>query len=338
MNEKLNVTVLMDDATIPVDSPDFLAENLEPTTEYHIVSALRELGHYVRICGVDNKVTPIVHELADHKPDIVFNLAEQFRDERRMDSHLAGLLELMNIPFTGTGSLGLMLCRNKGLCKQLLSARKIRVPHFIVVPQNRKVHVPKAIRFPLVVKPLLEDGSDGITKSSLVKDEKELMDRSRLVHDKFHQSAIAEEYIEGQEIYVGVIGNKRLKVLPPRQIFLPDPNGGGPVLATQRAKFDVEYQKKWNIKFGFAQLDKEIAEKVIRICKRAYRVLQIHDFGRMDIRITPDNLIYILEVNSNPDIAYGEEVAESAEKAGIKYTDLIDRILRMALQRYSKTD
>ncbi|MFC1586112.1 D-alanine--D-alanine ligase, partial [Fibrobacterota bacterium] len=185
MKDKLKVTVLMDFNCIPDESPDFLDDTIEPTTEYHVVSSLRELGHYVRICGVNNNVAAIVHELSDNKPDMVFNLVEQFRDDRRMDRHVAGLLELMNIPFTGTGSLGLMLGRNKGLCKQLLRPRKIRVPEFIVVPLGRKVRIPKSLPYPLVVKPLFEDGSDGISRSSLVKDEKELLDRARMVHDKF---------------------------------------------------------------------------------------------------------------------------------------------------------
>jgi len=192
VKNRLNITVLMDTACIPEETPDFLGGNIEPSTEYHVVDSLRELGHYVRICGVGDKVVPIVHELSDHRPDIVFNLVEQFRDDRRMDHHVAGLLELMNIPFTGTGSLGLLLCRNKGLCKQLLRARKIRVPDFIVIPPERKMRVPRALRFPLVVKPLFEDGSDGISKSSLVKEEKELLDRAQMVHERFHQAAIAE--------------------------------------------------------------------------------------------------------------------------------------------------
>jgi D-alanine-D-alanine ligase len=332
--KKLDVTVLMDAACIPEGDTGFTSDTHADTTEYHVVTALRELNHGVEVLGVSDKVEPLVRHLTEHRPDIVFNLTEQFRDDRRMDRNIVGLLELMAIPYTGTGSLGLMICRNKGLCKQLLHARRVRVPGFVVVPKGKRIRVPRTIKWPLVCKPNMEDGSDGISNASLVKNEDELHERARLVHERFNQAAIAEQYVEGRELYVGVLGNKRLKVLPPREIYLPPADQGGPVLATARVKFDEEYQKKWNITFGISQLDDETLENVVRTCKRAYRVLQIQDYGRMDLRITPEKHVVVLEANPNPDIAFGEEVAESAARIGIPYNALIEGILRSALRRY----
>ncbi|MBD3392265.1 MAG: hypothetical protein GF418_09375 [Chitinivibrionales bacterium] len=332
--KKLDITVLMDAACIPAEDPEFTGGSASDTTEYHVVHALRELKHAVTILGVSDSVQEMVRHLSEHRPDIVFNLTEQFRDDRGMDRHIAGLLELMDVPFTGTGALGLLLCRNKGLCKQLLSSRKVRVPHFVVVPRGKRIHVPKTVSFPLVVKPNLEDGSDGISNASLVYDDEALNARARMVHERYNQSAIAEEYIEGRELYVGVIGNNRLTVLPPREIFLPKPETGGPVLATQRVKFDTDYQKRWNIRFGFGEFEEKQLQNIVRTCKRAYRALQIQDYGRMDVRVTPDGHVVILEANPNPDIAYGEEVAEAASRAGIEYEALVQRVLNLALRRY----
>ncbi|MBD3345042.1 MAG: hypothetical protein GF401_08275 [Chitinivibrionales bacterium] len=194
--------------------------------------------------------------------------------------------------------------------------------------------MPKSLHFPLVVKPLYEDGSEGISNASLVKDIVELEERARMVFERWNQPVIAEEYIEGRELYVGVIGNRRLAVLPPRELYFGSSDEGGPVLATYRVKWNQEYQKKWNITFGFAKLDDSARDIIARACKKAYHILQVQDYGRIDVRLTPDNKVYILEVNPNPDIAYGEEVAEAAEKIGICYNDLIDRIVRFALRRY----
>ncbi|MBD3320547.1 MAG: ATP-grasp domain-containing protein [Chitinivibrionales bacterium] len=329
---KLTITVLMDIACIPSESPG--DKTTEHTTEYHVVTALKELGHRVHILGVGDRVEPIIAGLTENRPDLVFNLTEQFRNDRRMDKHIAGLLELLKIPFTGTGFSGLMLCRNKGLCKQLLKARKIHVPRFVILFPKKSFRVPGTLHFPLVVKPLYEDGSEGISNASLVKDCDELRERATLVFERWNQPVIAEEYINGRELYVGVLGNRRQKVLPPRELFFGNAETGGPVLATYRVKWNEDYQKKWNIKFGNAALGDPAKELIARSCKKAYHILQVLDYGRIDIRLTPDNKVYILEVNPNPDIAYGEEVAEAAEKAGICYNNLIDGIIRSAMKRY----
>ncbi|MHC4508799.1 MAG: D-alanine--D-alanine ligase family protein [Planctomycetota bacterium] len=334
MSRKLDIMVLMDGTAVPDNDPEFTQIPAVPTTEHHVIGALRELGHNVSIQPVEEDVGKIVAALTRGKPDLVFNLTEQFAGDRRFDKNIAALLEILDIPFTGSGAMGLMLCRDKRLCKQLLGLHRIRVPGFVSLPLSRPVRVPKTVHYPLVVKPAFEDSSEGISNASLASNEDALQERVRFVHDGWQQAAIAEEYIEGRELYVGVLGNKKLIVLPIRECFFNSDGIGGPQMATYRVKFNAEYRKKWNITFGFAELEAATLKAVERICKRVYRVLQIRDYGRIDLRLTPDNKLVVLEANPNPDIAYGEEVAEAAERGGISYEQLIARILHLALHRY----
>jgi D-alanine-D-alanine ligase len=334
MSRRLHVSVLVDNAAVPEDDPDFATRPAEPVTEYHVIWALRDLHHNVSVLPAAKDIAAMVGAITEKGPDIVFNLTEEFGGDRRLDKNIAGLLEMLGIPFTGTGPDGLMLCRDKQLCKQLLSLHKIRVPGFGALAPGHPIRVSKNLRYPLVIKPAFEDSSEGISNASLVANEIELKERVRFVHERWQQPAIAEEYIRGLELYVTVMGNKRLNVLPIREcVFDPEENQG-PQLATYRVKWNPEYREKWNIRFDFARLEPPIVERIERVCRKVYHVLQIRDYGRIDLRLTPDNKVVILEANANPDLAYGEEVAEAAEKAGIHYDSLIERILHLARQRY----
>jgi len=335
MKKQLNVVVLVDPASIPDDDPTFLEEQEEQSAEYHIVAALRDLGHNVSIVGAERDVGRLVCHVEDQKPDIVFNMTEEFRGNRRHDANIAALLEMVGIPFTGTGSVGLMLCRSKALCKQLLAPHHIRVPGFAVLSPGQSMRIPKSLRYPMVVKPLYEDGSDGISNASRVENEAGLRERVRLVQERWRQPAIVEEYIDGRELYVSVLGNQRLQVFPARELFFRRDSDGGPVLATSRVKWDPEYRRKWGIEFGFADLSDPAFTRIARVCKRVFRLLQIQDYARIDVRLTDDGHLYILEVNPNPDISYGDELAEAAERSGVSYNNMVGRILRLALRRYN---
>ena len=333
MKESLRITVMMDEGCVPADDPEFTSDDQTPITERHVVTALRELGHQVRILPVGHELAPVMASLRE-PPDLVFNLTEQFGNDRRMDKNLAGLLELMQVRYTGTGPTGMMLCRDKGLSKQILSLHRIRGPDFFVVPVGRTPKPPRRIQYPLIVKPVYEDASEGISMASVVKNADELAQRVRLVHERYQQIAIAEEYISGRELYLAILGNRRLSAFPAREIRFGADGNGGPEIATSRVKWDKNYREKWKIEYCFADLPQPLAAKVAHVCKKVYRLLQLRDFGRIDLRVTDDNRIVILEVNPNPDIAYGEEVAEAAGAVGISYNQLIDRIVRLALRRY----
>ncbi len=334
MSRKLNITALVDEGEIPADDPDFSEPVGSTRTEYHVIGALRELGHNVSVVGAGEDINTMVKTLTAGKPDLVFNLTEHIGGDRRHDKNIAALLEITQVPFTGAGVNGLLLTRDKRLCKRLLSSHRIRVPGFASLPPGRAVRISKKLRYPLIVKPALEDSSEGISNASVVANEDELKERVQFVHEGWRQPAIAEEYIQGRELYVSILGNSRLVVLPVRECIFNLEAGKGPYLATHRVKFNKEYRKKWGIEFGFAELEASAFKHVEHVCKKVYRILQIRDYGRIDLRLAEDNQVVILEANANPDLAYGEEIAESAEKAGISYMNFIDRILKMALRRY----
>ncbi|MBL7185883.1 MAG: hypothetical protein ISS70_06135 [Phycisphaerae bacterium] len=334
MSRKLHIIVLVDATEISEEDPNFEAQPEVLTTEHNVIGTLRNLGNDVSVLGAVSDIGTIVTTLAEQKPDLVFNLTESFEGDRQLDKNIAALLEIVGVPFTGTGVAGLMLCRDKRLCKKLLSLHKIHVPRFLSLPSGRRIRVAKTVRYPLVVKPALEDSSEGISNASLVSNDVELEQRVNFIHERWEQPAIAEEYIEGLELYQSIMGNKRLAVLPLRECSFDSNGSNGPQLATYRVKWNEEYRKKWNVKFSFAELDPTTANKIGHICKRVYRILQLRDYGRIDLRLTPENEVVILEANPNPDLAYGEEVAEAAEKTGLVYDELIDRILHLALRRY----
>ena len=333
MSKKLKVTVLVDEGEILKNDPEFRESLTAHKTEYHVAEALRNLGHNVSILPAVEDIAGLINSLKKQAPDVVFNLTEHLAGDRHQDKNIAAILELLGISYTGSGPTGLMLCRDKVLCKQLLSRHKIHVPDFASFPFGRSVKISKKLRYPLVVKPAFEDGSEGISNLSIVADENALRERIRFVHEKWQQPAIAEEYIQGRELYVSIIGNNRLLVFPVRECLFDPTKENGPEMATYRVKWNEQYRQKWGIRFDFGELDEDAFKKVGRICKRAYRALQLRDYGRIDLRLTPDNKVVILEVNPNPDIAYGEEFAESAEKTGIKYEKLIERILNMSRSR-----
>ncbi len=334
MAKALDIIVLVDESTIVPADPQFEVYKKEAHTEYDVIETLRNMGHTVRALGASSDLAALVSGLTEQQPDLVFNLTEHIEGDRLMDKSIAGLLEITGIPYTGAGPSGLMLCRDKRLSKELLSHHKIRVPRFTSFPLNRVFRAPKKLTYPLVVKPAFEDGSEGISNASLVANENSLRERVEWVRESWGQPAIAEEYIAGRELYVTVLGNKRLTVLPPRECLFGSDGDEGPQMATFRVKYNDKYRKKWNIEFGFANLEEDDFQAIARLCKRIYRVMQLRDYARIDLRLTPEGKIVVLEVNPNPDLAYGEEVAESAEKANLSYEQLIRKIVRHALARY----
>ncbi|RKY05019.1 MAG: hypothetical protein DRP56_09390 [Planctomycetota bacterium] len=333
MSKSLKITVLVDASTVPADDTEFRESKGKMITEYHVVEALRHLGHRVSVIGVFDNIESIIGDLKEIQPDLVFNLTEQYYGERCWDKNITAVLELLRIPYTGTGTTGLMLCRDKRLCKELLGLHKVHVPNFISLPWNHTIRIPKKVHFPLVVKPALTDGSEGISNASLVSTKEALVERTNFIHERWQQDVIAEEYIEGRELYVTVLGNKRLKVFPARECLFDFDDDKGPSLATYRVKWNDKYREQWGIDFGFAELDEETERQISRTCKRVFRTLHLRDYARIDLRLRPDGKIYILEANPNPDLAFGEEVAEAAEKAGCTYENLIAQIISQTLKR-----
>lgn len=329
----LRIVVLIDEEAYHHEDPQFLIghEGAIQTVEFHVAETLRLLGHEAEVVVCRPPIQKTIDALRAAAPDLVFNLTEHFRGNRQMDRNIAAVLDLLGIPYTGSDPVGLMLCRDKGLCKRLLSHYRIRVPSFSTLPVGR-VTLRRKLRFPIIVKPALEDGSDGIALSSLVESERDLRERVLMLHERMRQPVICEEYIQGREIYVGIIGNARLTAFPAREVRFAGLSAG-PRFATARVKRDEEYRKKWGIEFTHADLTPDLQARAAHIGKRIYRLLHIRDYGRIDMRITPDGQIVFLEANPNPDLTLGDELSEAAERAGLNYEQLIGRILNQARRR-----
>ena len=330
----MNLVVLIDREAAIDGDPAFegLTEEVRATMEFQVARALRDQGHAVAVLPFETDVIHTMTLLREKAPDVVFNLTEHFGGDRRKDAHVAAMLELLGLASTGASTAGLMLCRDKAVCKRVLGYHRIRQPLFHEVPIGRP-RPPGRLAFPMIVKPLFEDGSDGIALASVVRTTAELEERVALVHGKMKQPAICEEFVEGREIYVAVLGNERLQALPPRELIFGPREEGGPAIATARVKFNEAYRKKWGIEYRHADLDPVVEKQIARLSKRVFRLLDMRDYGRVDLRITPANEVVFLEANPNPALGMDDDVAESARRAGIEYPQLIERIAQCAVRR-----
>jgi len=337
---KLKVLALMDQVLLPPDEPgDADLETVEWKTEFHVVRALRELGHDVRNLGVATDLGVIRAGIEDFKPDVVFNLLEDFKDVPIFDQNVVAYLELLDVPYTGCNSRGLMLARDKSITKKILSYHRIPVPEFHVFRMGHAVVRPKKLAFPLIVKSLTKEGSAGISKLSVVDSDQKLKERVALVHKRQHTDAIVERYVDGRELYVGVMGGRRLQVLPVWEMVFQNLTDQAPRIATERVKWDPAYQKKHGIDTAVAKgLTDATTTQIQNLCRRVYRTLELSGYARIDLRLDGAGKLYVLEANPNPQIADGEDFAASALHAGMAYRTLVQRLVNLALEGRSPND
>lgn len=312
-------------------SPRVLKEQEDKPTEADVVRCLRRLGHEVDTLAVFDSVPALVEKLRSSAPDVVFNLSESFRHDRAHEPNIPALLELTKTPYTGAGPDALLLCKDKALAKEVLAYHRVRVARFLT---SRRAHPLRRLRrfvYPAFVKPVGEESSDGISQASFVKGEEEAIERCRFIHEKFRSDALIEEYIEGRELYLSVMGNDRLSVFPPREIFFEQVPEDAPKFTTFMAKWNDVYRKKWGIRNGpAAPLPAGVGEKLAQVARKVYRLLRIRGFGRIDVRLTAQNEVVVLEANPNPSLAQEDDFAQSAAAAGIGYDLLIQKILDAA--------
>ena len=334
---KKRVLVLMHVDLVPPDDiagkPD--AEFFEYKTEYDVLTGLRDLGHEVQPLGLYDDLTPLRQAIQNFKPHIVFNLLEEFRGETMLDQNVVSYLELVQVPYTGCNPRGLMIARDKALSKKILHYHRIRVPRFVVVPAGRKLRrKPARLEYPLIVKSQVEQASLGIAEASLVNNDEKLAERIEFMHANVGTSLILEQYVDGRELYVGVMGNSRLQALPVWELEMRRLRSDAPRIATRRVKWNLKFQERRGIEIGPARdLPPEVERLLVKTTKRLYRLLQLSGYARMDFRIDAEGRPYFLEANPNADIGYGEEFAEAAEAAGIDYEQLLDRILAIGLRK-----
>ena len=334
MKKRLKVLVLFDTAGTPPADQDFSQElkTEDWKAEANVLNALKRLGHEVRSLGVFDEPGLILEEVKTHPPDVVFNLTEHFNNRSAYDQNVASLLEMLGVRYTGSGPTGLTLCKNKGMTKEILAYHHIRFPAYAIFPPGATIRRPKRLSFPLFIKPAQEEASYGISQDSFVESDEAFEERVRFIHERMNQEALAEEYIEGRELYVSILGNRRLQVFPIREVIFSEVPEGRPRFSTFKAKWDEAYRQRWGIQNIFAQpLPEGVAERIAKICKKVYHVLRIRGYGRIDLRVAPDGDIVILEANPNPNLADDDEFAQSALKVGLTYEELIQRILGLAL-------
>ena len=333
--KKLRVMLLVHSSLVP---PEDISGPDDPRldaceTEYDVKQALLKIGHEVVVVGVYDELAPIRQTLETFKPHIVFNLLEEFAGRGDFDYYVVSYLEMLHIPYTGCKPRGLLLARDKALSKKLLKYHHIHVPEFAVFPRNRAYRHRPDLPYPLIVKSLTEEGSVGIAQASHVENEEQLRERVRLIHERTRSDAIAEQYIDGRELYVTLVGNQRLEAYPIRELTFNNIQEGAPRMATFKVKWDKDYRERWGINFQFARnLPDGMFNTIVKTCKRICRTLDMNGYIRIDLRLTPDGRLYVLEANPNPGIARYEEASWSAEKAGLSYEQFIQRIVNLGLR------
>lgn len=337
--KKLKITVLYDRGPDVSDEKELQLASAGGGEEahHHLVEYLGKAGHEVRLYGVHNDVKGIIAEVEAHPPEIVFNTCESFRGDSAMELHVPALLDMLGVKYTGSGPAALMLAQNKGLAKKVLAFHGLWSADFAVYPKGQFEIRPSKLRFPLIVKPLTEDASIGIAESSVIRNDETLATRIAYVHEKIGCDALVEEYIEGRELFVGVMGNDKPTVLPPVELDFSKASNDKLRVYSFKAKFDSAYRKKWGIQSVFPKdLKKETLASIEEITLTAYQALGLRDYGRVDLMRAPDGALYILEVNPNPNIAENEDLPNAAEQNGVGYAEFAEKILKLALDRYKE--
>lgn len=336
MKRKLKILALFDAVAPTALDQDLTAElkTEDWKTEANVLEALRSLGHTADHLALFDNLDLLRQKTAAFEPDLIFNLADQFKNNRAFDQNIVSVLEMQGLPFTGCGSTGLTLCKHKAIAKKILTYHRIHTAAFTTVARGKRIARPARLRFPILIKPLKEEASLGISQSSFVETDEQFKERVQFIHEKYDNDVIAEEYIEGRELYVSLLGEHRLEVFPIRELVFREVPPDEPKIATYRAKWDEEYRKRWGLENQFAEgLDPAVVADIESVCKRIYRLLTLDGYARIDLRLTAKNEVYFIEANPNPILAADEDFAQSAMKAGLSYPQLMERIIRLGLKR-----
>jgi D-alanine-D-alanine ligase len=330
--KRLRTLVVMHSTLVPPDSLEGHSEKdiEEWRTEFDVVSTLKKSGHEVRCLGISDSVEELRSVITEWKPEIVINLLEELDGIVTYDQHVVAFLELLRQPYTGCNPRGLLLARDKPLSKQLLAFHRIPSPQFAVFRRGLKLRLPRKIKYPLFVKSTTEDASLGISQASIVTDKQQLMQRIQFVHDQVQTDALVEEFIEGRELYVGVMGNDRLTRLPVWEMKFGSMAESGVGIATRRVKWDKKYQKKHGIDtYEAKDLPPAALARLDKLSRRIYRCLGLSGCARIDYRVTADGQVYVIEANPNPNLAAEEDFAQSAKAAGTSYPELLEKLLAL---------
>jgi len=304
--------------------------------------AVRELDHDIGTVVIDRggDVTDGVGALRREQPDLVFNIAESFAGKSALESNVAGLLNLLGLRYTGSSPAGLLLAGDKSLTKKVLMAHGIQTPQAATVFRGA-LDFAGELTFPVIVKPPQEDASLGISAASVVHGIKELLERIHALQAEYRQPVLVEQFIEGREFYVGVLGNANAEALPVIEMdFIGFPEGK-PRIASWEAKWGddgdgsgAEYAGTRSI-FPVS-LDAELEARMKAVALEAFHALRLRDYGRIDLRVSPSGEIYVIEVNPNCYLERESEFARAAREHGLSYPELCGRIMELAMARYAR--
>ena len=298
------------------------------TMEAHVLSCVAARHARVSVVPFDPEITPTVEELRALAPRLVFNLTEWVGGDRRLDAAIVGVLEMMNLPYTGSGPDGMQLARDKALAKSIVAGLGLRVPQHAILNGR----VPEGdLPLPAIVKPQFGDGSDGIARSALVKNASELTRRLAAIRRHSDEPLLCEQFIEGRDLFVALLGNEP-KVMPPLELVVGRRAPGSPRFATYRVKNDSTYRTRWRVRYREPRLGAEVLAEIEDASRKIFSALKLRDYARIDYRLTPDNELYFLEANPNPDLTrhtFGRDRCF----AGVSYPELIASIVDAALER-----
>lgn len=303
------------------------------TTEYDVLTHLEAMGHQIQPLGVYSDLSKVKNAIEEFKPHIVFNLLEEFDGEAVFDSNVVSYLELLRVPYTGCNPRGLMIARDKSLTKKVLMYHRIKTPRFAVFPKNRRTKVPKQLRYPLIVKCLDEDASLGLSKASIVYNEEKLTERISYIHKKIGVDAIVEEFVEGREFYIGVMGNYRMELLPVWEVFYRKADKPEKEFYSRSAKWNEKYRQRKGIDSGKAKITPELEKKIQDVARKTYKALGLNGYARIDVRMDANEKVYVIEANPNPNIAMDDEFAESSYATkNWDYHKILQKILNLGLK------
>jgi D-alanine-D-alanine ligase len=309
------------------------SRTLDPAVR-QVADALTTGGHAVSILAVHDEVDKLVKGLSDPAPDLVFNLMETFGKTQLGAVAVVGLLDLLGVRYVGGGPGEFYLQEDKGLTKKLLAFDGIRFPDFTVFPRGSGPVVICSLKMPLIVKPLRMDASIGIDAKAVVSSEKDMLKRVAHIHEKIGDSALVEEYIEGREFHVGVLGNAQPVALPPIEIDFSGLPEGAPRILDHRAKWVRRSAEFKGTKAVVADVPEELRGKLQAVALAAHRALRVRDYGRIDLRLTGGGEVYVIEVNASCYLEKSAEFALAAAAAGLDHPALINRIVELATERY----
>ncbi|HEY5667084.1 MAG TPA: D-alanine--D-alanine ligase [Gammaproteobacteria bacterium] len=328
------ILLMVHEALVPPDDISRLSEDDVDVfkTEHDVLRTLRDLGHTVRVIGIGDQLSELRASIRDFRPHIVFNLLDEFSGIETYDHYVVAYLELKRQRYTGCNPRGMMISRDKVLTKQVLASHRVATPAFRLFAFGKRFREPRRLRFPMFVKSATEDASLGIAQASVVDDMQALRDRVEFIHDHVQSDALVEEYVDGRELYIGVLGNSRLTTFPVWEMDFGNLPGVQARIATRAVKWDKKYQERHGIATHAAsELSPEQLAGLAHLAKRVYRALHMSGYARMDLRLRGDGKVFLLEANANPDLTYGEDFAESAEAGGLDYDALIKRIVGIGL-------